>query len=182
MSRPCYVDSEDQIPAGIWHANLRRILHGKRGQRILRDLERTLLNMPKHRLLKDQIVNWSGECCLLGAYAVQKEVDTGYERDAAIVDLLFDEYDDWCSMQRSAELGQTYGIPWTLAWELAQANDETTQELVHDNEYYASGVWDEASRTYRPTKPKYVSSPEERWQSCLNLIRAWIKEGESVPS
>lgn len=158
MPRDYVEDDWNVVPAGRWRATFAQIIRGKRGQRILKDLEVFLLAMPKRALLKDQIVSWNGGTCLIGEYCVAKRVARGIERDAAIVDLLYENYDDWTSMHRSAELGMAYGIPWTLAWELAWANDTTVEELVQGAEY--------------------SSPPEERWASCLRLIQRWIVEGQ----
>jgi hypothetical protein len=181
MPRECYTDPETEIPAGRWHATFRQIIRGRRGQRILRELEAILLAVPGHKLAKDQIVTWTGQACLIGEYVIARRMrEDGVDRDSALVDLLLEDYDDWTSMQRSAELGRAFGMPWTLAWELAQANDTTVQEIIAQDERSKTAIWDNVTHTFHYSQPEYVSSPQERWAACLKLVQTWLAEGQGV--
>lgn len=178
MPRECYTDPDTEVPAGRWHATFQRTIRSKRGQKLLRELEAVLLAVPGHQLAKDQIVTYGGRACLVGEYVIAKHTKkAGIDRDSAVVDLLQEDYAEWTSVQRTAELGRRFGIPWTLAWELAWANDLTVQELIAQGDRCKTARWDDQTHTFEYTQPEYVSSPRERWEACLKLVRAWIAEG-----
>jgi|SRR5215467_3535539 len=148
--RHAHVEDGDEVPYGLWYSALNRSKAGARGQQILRDMEQALLAIPDHRLCRGQIVNWAGDCCLIGAYAAYRlTILTDLTWDEAILRLLVDGEDYEGSLNMTAEFGRDLGLPWTMAWELAGENDRNG-----------------------------LQTPEERWQEMLDLVRVWITEGE----
>jgi hypothetical protein len=102
--------SEDEGFPGqfeLWQANCDRSLHGKSGQRALRDLEAALLALPDKRLIVGLLTDDEGGVCAVGAYAQYKGVDL----------LQYDPED-------SAELvGMAAGMPRLVAWAVVEHND-----------------------------------------------------------
>jgi len=149
-------DGDACVPPGLWQGAFARALAGKRGQKILREIERALLDMPERRLLADHIA-CGAEVCAIGAYATwkhqQKRPDLS--RESIIHNLEWDHYDDSESLANTAYLGTQLGMPWTMAWELAEANDYLFQNC----------------------------SPEERWERVITWVRARIDRHplEEVP-
>ncbi|HET8627028.1 MAG TPA: hypothetical protein VFL91_06395 [Thermomicrobiales bacterium] len=112
-------DDEGGIPAALWEHNLRRALTSKRGLATLRDLEAALLALPEKKLIAGDMAYPSGAVCAVGAYSLYKRLQRGEDREAALLSL--------CSREGPYETaleGQRYGMAYTLAWEIAERNDE----------------------------------------------------------
>lgn len=138
-------DSDDNpMPVGLWWSAYNRARTSNRGQQVLRDLEQALLAIPDKRLAYEHISH-EGAVCAIGAYVTWQEQQAGQDRSAAIKELEDCCYEEHESLRATAEIGEAAGIAWTLAWEIASAND------------YAFG------RGF---------TPEERWERMLAWVRA----------
>jgi len=137
-------DGDTCVPDGLWQNAFARAIAGKRGQKILREIERALLEMPERRLL-DSHIACGTEVCAVGAYAVWKyqQDHPDLSRKSIIYGLEGEYYDDSESLANTAYLGTELGMPWTMAWELAEANDVRFRDCT----------------------------PEERWERVLNWVR-----------
>lgn len=151
MSRLEELEGEDEdFPgqAGLWDRSIANALRGRRGQMVLRKLERALLLMPvpERRLISGRLVT-GGESCALGALAVQDGIDHGEALDEAQARL---EYQDEGDLRATIEMGETLGLPRALACAIAWQND------------HGCG---------------WRASPEQRWQKVLNWVRANLGGG-----
>lgn len=73
MPRIEYADEEEF--AGQWSlqdANMRRVITGKRGQKVLREMRESLMAMPMKRLITSMLA-MNGEVCVLGSLLVHRE-------------------------------------------------------------------------------------------------------------
>lgn len=88
MTRFSSDDYEEMFPGQgeLWHANLRRAIAGRKGQRDLRTLERALLELPEKRLIHGRLAK-QNEVCAVGALVLQKRVDKGEDRDTVLAEL-----------------------------------------------------------------------------------------------
>lgn len=68
MSRSNY--SEDCENIGLWRGAVEQAIRGKRGQALLRDMLAALDALPSKRLITEDLVAPSGECCALGSLAL----------------------------------------------------------------------------------------------------------------
>lgn len=139
---------DDIMPYGLWLKAVDRATYSKRGQQALRELEQALLAIPDRRLAYEHI-SLDGQVCAIGAYAAWKRQQDSPSKDrSTIIETLEDEnLWDSESLRDSAELGQEVGLAWSLAWEIASANDY------------------DFSRGY---------TPEDRWTKMLAWIKLRI--------
>lgn len=72
MSRSGYSDDCDGWDLIRWRGAVNSALRGKRGQALLTDMARALDNMPVKRLVADELVTNTGECCALGALGLAR--------------------------------------------------------------------------------------------------------------
>jgi hypothetical protein len=167
MSRFCddWDDSGEGMPWQFWEHNLSMALGGKRGQQALRDLREALMALPEHKLIGgamctvgaadrrpeyqrhcggdfDALVESNGEgVCAIGAFIWHKHVKAGMgpqEAFAKLPTLLGVDGDEgW----RTSNLGQTAGLTMTLAWHLAQKNDDSFEALAPEDRFNAFIEW-----------------------------------------
>lgn len=152
---------DEQLSDGVYRAGLLRALSSAKGQRTLRNLERALLAIPDRRLAYEEIAK-DGMVCAIGAYAVWDKLERfpWLDREAQVKSLekLIDgwrEDGDDIDLALTAEVGGMHGIAWTLAWEIASAND------------YLFG-------------PK--KTPEQRWRGMLKWVRQRIIRKPATPT
>jgi hypothetical protein len=153
-------DTASFLRGCAFEANAHRALFGKKGQRFLRELEAALLAMPEKRLSDGRLARTTvvgtelvGECCALGAVALQREVAAGTPRPVAMQELALvskpddeddESYDGWEMTGHAADI---LGIVKPLAWTVVCANDEYSRS----------------------------DSPEDRWQYMLKWARSRIR-------
>lgn len=142
MSR-VYVDYEmEPLDQGRWDHNLHQTIRGKKGQALLRDLERALVEMPEKRLIADDLVSETGECCTVGALcAYRKSKAEGLSfRQAALALPNID----------TQELGEREGLSSPLAWFLVYQNDDSYEfgRLSPEDRYTQVLAW--VRRVLRP--------------------------------
>lgn len=137
-------DGEGSMSYGMWRANVQRAINGRRGQQALADLEAALLALPEKRLIAGALCTEFGEVCTVGALIVHKRVAAGEDRDDVIADLA-NSYFNMAS--ETAEAGRDHaGLTFTLAWELAELNDEDLAGMTDVRRYDAVLAWVRAHR------------------------------------
>ncbi len=114
MSR-VYTDDEcTMAQAALWNANAERAFKGKKGQRFFREVERALLAMPVKELHTGYLHD-GDHVCVLGAVAVQREIDKGLSREQAMKAVPFSE--DEAGARATLKLSRI------MAWEFMYQND-----------------------------------------------------------
>lgn len=73
-NRAGYSEDGDEWDFIRWRGAVKSALHGKRGQRFLKDAARVLDTLPEHKLAQGEFED-AGEYCLLGAVAVSSGMD-----------------------------------------------------------------------------------------------------------
>lgn len=131
-SRFSGIDDENGIGPGLWAYHLRRAVASKRGQAFLRGLLAALDAVPGHRLIAGSIKAEGSNVCALGAYAAWREMDArGITWRGAVRELPYGGGDrGWattCKLVRDR-----YDVAWTLAWEIAEFNDENAAQATDD--------------------------------------------------
>lgn len=71
-------DPEYPNAGELWWANCERSVTGRRGQRVLADLEAALLAMPKKALVSGAVATADGCACTVGALVAHKHAREGY--------------------------------------------------------------------------------------------------------
>ncbi len=147
MSRAT-VGDEDSSSSFLWPSVAKRAIEGKRGQRLLRELEAALLSMPDKRLISGAF-SFKGEVCGLGCLAVKRHQDKGLTREEALAKVA-EEYCDttWDEQFDHHEIGEALDITPTLAWEIMYENDDC---FPHD------------------------ATPEDRYKGVLRWVQNRIK-------
>ena len=131
-SRFASVDDENGIGPGLWAYHLRRATASKRGQAFLRELLAALDAVPGHRLIGGSIKAEGSNVCALGAYAAWREMrERGITWRGAVRELPYGGGEQgWattCELIRDR-----YGVAWTLAYEIAEFNDENAASATLD--------------------------------------------------
>lgn len=170
MSRFDEYDYEENYPnqADLWHANVKRALSGKRGQKALAEMREALLALPEKRLIAgalctvggadkrerpNDVHGWyrqdlehkieqEGEgVCAIGAYLWFKRVKAGADAQAAFDELptLLDSDGD--GGLETAAAGKAAGLTFTLAWTLASRNDAVFDGMTPEQRYEAFMKW-----------------------------------------
>lgn len=129
-------DDGDAMPEGLWRHNLKRALVSTRGQKALAELEEALLALPEKKLIAGKMAWPSGAVCAIGAFALHKMLQAGEDRDDALHWLCAVE-DPW----ETASTGKRHGMTYTLAWHIAQMNDENFANLPDDIRYTRMLAW-----------------------------------------
>jgi len=140
MSRMDAAFDGEVVAAGLWQSMYQRSTRGKKGQRNLHDFIAALDAMPEKRLIRDAEVEklYDEEkdeyvvvgVCAVACFAAAKGGDARY----------FGEEDD-SDIFSTAELGKSYGLSWTMAWEMARANDGTFAGLTPQERWQAMRDW-----------------------------------------
>jgi hypothetical protein len=129
-------DEYDALRSAGWKHAEAMALRGKRGLRVLKEMEHALLSLEQPRLISNYVA-LNGEVCAVGAYLKFKGVDIS-------------QYDGYgcISGEEAAALGASAGMQRTVAWTIANLNDEHCEQ----------------------------STPEERYEYILNWVRKKISE------
>ncbi len=107
MSRSGYVDEmDDQWTLIRWRGAVASAIRGRRGQAFLKEMLAALDALPEKRLIKEEL-QVDGEVCAIGAVGRARGIDMvnidAHDRDM---------------------VASAFGIPYTLACEIAYENDE----------------------------------------------------------
>ena len=108
----------------LWQANCTRSRQGRKGGEGLRRLEAALLALPSRKLHNDVFVKTNGECCAIGALAVQEEIGRGSTREEAITNCATGD------ATKVEEIGVKLGMPRLVAWAVAVENDQYEGRMV----------------------------------------------------
>lgn len=121
MSRSGYIDDcDDYLQYGRWRAQVKSATNGKRGQAFLKELAEAMDAMSEKRLIANELISDSGECCTIGVVCKSRKLDVSK------VDI-----------DEPKEVGALVGIAHQLAAEIEFENDEgvvyneTPEELWH---------------------------------------------------
>lgn len=151
MSRVDYSEDED-FPGQreLQQANMVRLLAGKKGQAILRDLEAALLELPQKRLIANHGAK-DGEVCAVAALAVYREARSkGQAREQVLRELearereyLGPDFDseEWGDDEWTLGLGESVGVPHSLAWRLVALNDLDFDHCTAEQRYEKVLAW-----------------------------------------
>jgi hypothetical protein len=144
MSRVYYGDDWDDnavLNAGRWERNSQMVLKSKKGQRVLREIEKALVSLPEKRLSYETFCKWTptGEidCCVLGAYAMHMG-----KKPSELEYLNGDEDGPYESANETAsQIAGMGGMTFTMAWNLIELNDETFGRCTPEERYEKTLQW-----------------------------------------
>lgn len=146
-----WCDDED-FPGqfGLWQGNCQRSLRSTKGQVFLRRVEAALVAMPDKRLIREALIEPSGDVCAIGAVA---------KHEGRVL--------DWDIDYDVEDFGIEIGAPRLVAWKLVEIND-----IQNDATYeYALGPnrrpWDGAGYSVR-----VPVTAEQRYENVL----AWVRK------
>jgi hypothetical protein len=133
----------------LYESIVDRAIKGKRGQKLLKELEAALIALPEKKLIHFYFSK-DGQVCSLGALALKREMESGKNREEAL-ELINDKFDkkeqeNEC-FNMPSHAAKEFGIAKTLAHEIMYENDEG----------------------------HYNVTPEERYGRVLNWVRSKIK-------
>lgn len=116
------------VPENLWRHRVEQALHGKRGQRALHEIRDALLALPTRRLISGALceaaADGSGvEFCAIGAWSFHRRTTEG-EDPVEVLESLAGAGEQDGEPYDTCHEAQRLGITWTLAWELAQRNDD----------------------------------------------------------
>ena len=150
MSRITYAEPnslEEELRCWAFEGNMARAIKGKKGQRILKELEAALLALPKKRLISDQFATPEGDVCAWAALLLSRTLAAGASRQEAMgaMEKQIDfEPNGWNAISGPS---QVLKICVPLVWAIVERNEE-----------------------YRG------KTPEETYERVLNWVQSNIKE------
>lgn len=109
MSRSGYSeDYEEQFPnaGALYHTSVLNAIHGKRGQKFMKELVSALDAMPEKRLIADELVQ-EGAVCAIGAVGLARGIDMA-----------------GMNPEDADAVGAAFGIAPSMAREIVFENDE----------------------------------------------------------
>jgi hypothetical protein len=107
MSRSGYSDDYESNLINLWRGTVARATKGKRGQDFLKELLTAMDEMPVKRLIKNELISATGECCTIGVVCKKREVNV-----------------EDVDLEDAEEVGAIVGIARALAAEIEYHNDE----------------------------------------------------------
>jgi len=110
VSRSGYTDDCDNLQ--LWRGTVKRSIAGKRGQRFLVGLAKSLDEMSEKKLISDHLIDENGRVCAIGSYCKAKGIDMEFD------------YDD------PDQVGKAVDISSAMAAEIEYENDE---HPIHEN-------------------------------------------------
>lgn len=126
--------SEDEQYAGqfeLWQANVKRSLHGKKGQLALQVLKETLLALPEKRLIRGEIATEEGEVCAIGSVLVHR---TPEEKRPELLKEL-SEFDDYTTEIAPKD------FPRLVTWAIVEMNDFELDWVSPEQRYTRMLAW-----------------------------------------
>lgn len=124
MSRSGYVDNYDSNYYYLYRAIVERTIAGKRGQKFLIELASALDAMSEKKLIRDELVDETGQCCTIGVFCKAKQIDV-----SAI------DYED------AESVGKAVGIPKSMAAEIEYENDEHGRNQTPEERWTRMRRW-----------------------------------------
>lgn len=171
MSRGGCDDYDEDFPnqGALWWANYHRALKGKRGRKALAELREALLALPQKRLVNGALStvgiveraeadterrsDWLVEdartkveaegpgVCAIGAYVWHQKIKAGIDPDAAFDELpILLDSGGW-GLHDTADIAARAGLAYTLAYGLADRNDEIYHSMTPEERYEAFMRW-----------------------------------------
>ncbi len=107
--RSGYSDDADGPELAMWRGRVASAMRGNRGQQLLRDLLTALDEMPKKRLIANELVNADGEVCLLGAGGRKRAIEDIDKIDPEDHDVLAKRFNVAGCMIQEIEFINDYG-------------------------------------------------------------------------
>lgn len=159
-----YDDFEENFlnEAAFWDRRVRAVLASKRGKKALADLRDALLALPERRLVSralctigtthpstsdwrreyiEELVAEQGEgVCAVGAYIWHQKVKAGEDPAEAMRSLPMLD-DEAYGLDGTARAGEAAGMTYTLAWLLADQNDETFSRSTPEQRWQRFMEW-----------------------------------------
>lgn len=137
----------------MWEKRAELALRGKRGRKALTELREALVALPEHRLVESvmcqprtaggavdaEIVGY--DVCVIGAYVWHQKVKGGMDPVAAFDAVPRITQDDESNGEETARIGKSFGLTYTLAWELAHQNDEDYSSKTPEQRHAAFLAW-----------------------------------------
>ncbi len=150
MTRLSYYEGGDEhenLHFGRWEHNTRQVLKGKRGQKLLHEIEEALLSLPEPRLIANKLYGpslFDGKemFCVVGALAKFRGTKNEVLKQADHEGI------------GGVDFGLQLGMPYTFGWNIMEENDGP------------DGEWHEDRR-----------SPEQRYEDVLTYVRRNISAG-----
>lgn len=131
-------DDDAVLRYGRWIARTKAVVNGRPAQQFFKELEVALLALPRKRLIAGSLCNGEDVCALGALFTNRGEPVDELELTQRCLNENDSYYlDDATARYSSAVLGMTY----TLAWMIAEANDETYRGLTPENRYHAMLQW-----------------------------------------
>jgi hypothetical protein len=126
----------------LWEHAQGRALSSPRGQQALETMEAALLALPTKRLI-DSALSKDGEVCAVGAFALYKRTAAGEQRDAVLADLerKSEPDDTYCAADVTASVGHNAGMAYSVAWRMAELNDEDFLYATPEQRYAGVLAW-----------------------------------------
>lgn len=164
MSRGGYDDHDENFPneQAFWDHRAKLARTSKRGRKALTELREALLALPERRLIEGALstVRVEDRCvreyqrrsaiakhreqgdgvCAVGAYIWHRRVKEGMTTDEAF-DSLPVLLDSEGGLLETAEEGKAAGLTWTLAYILADYNDEVFAGMTTEERFEAFIKW-----------------------------------------
>lgn len=128
MSRIEYCEPDDAasfLRCYAFDRNMKQAIKGKKGQRILKELEAALLALPDKRLISDGFATPEGDVCAMAALMLSRTLAAGASRQDAMgimkKQIDFDPQSGWESISGPSEVLK---ICEPLVWAIVEQNDE----------------------------------------------------------
>ncbi len=139
MSRITYCEPDDDasfLRCCAFDHNMKQAIKGKKGQRILKELEGALLALPEKRLINDGFATPEGDVCAMAALMLSRLIAGGLSKEDAMLAMKkqidFDPASNWDAISGPAEVLK---ICEPLVWAIVEQNDEysgRTPEETYD--------------------------------------------------
>lgn len=118
MSRSGYNDGLDNWDLIRWRGQVASAIRGKRGQALLKDLHKALLELPEKRLIAGELIDSDGDVCALGAVGKMRNVDMSK-----------------LDPEESEMVAAAFNIAAPLAQEIVYMNDEYWDRETPEQRY-----------------------------------------------
>jgi hypothetical protein len=161
---------EEETPGqfGLWQANCRRSLKGRKGQAALRRLEAALLAMPEKALRSGKLVANDGSVCAIGALA--RAEGKLPEPEPIYGDFEDDDVDD------TAEWATDHlDMPNLVAWKVVEQNDIQCDTKWVRLEGPVRTAWEHDHKWPHGLYEIVPVPPEERYERVLAWVQAQLQ-------
>lgn len=134
-------DYDANVPWEFWNQATLRALSSNRGQQALAALERALVDLPEPKLISSRLAE-NGQVCAVGAYVAAKRCAAGEDRAMVLAELeRASDPEEYFAADQTASIGARAGLAYTLAWRLAELNDEDFRDATPEQRYAGVLAW-----------------------------------------